>query len=291
MEILHNNQLSEYLIINFKINTLSTDIINIDVINNYYLSITEWIKYILDKYNNKKNWKFYICNLNFKVIRVFITIDKQIYARMDNETHSIYTSNYSIDTNNTNIELDYLIYLFHIHEFELILKYKAVFYNILSNEDQILENNFNSESDSKTDSDSESQHTYNSSYFYNDSIQSEDQDDSISIKSDTNSEINSEYIESNIKIVEYNNNTLIKHIGISGVSKDTFISELKKIPFIKNTYYNAEFITDNIFHEDLFHKMYENNNLFWITSNNNIILYNQTNIENNKLLYKFTNQL
>jgi hypothetical protein len=83
---------------------------------------------------------------------------------------------------------------------------------------------------------------------------------------------------------------LIKSIGISGITKKTFISELKKIPLLKiNT--NKFNSLLNTFHEDIYNKLLENNILFWITSNNNYIIYNKIDNDTNSLLHKFTNQI
>jgi hypothetical protein len=234
MEIIYNECDSEFIIINIKIDYM--DILDLDLINKYYVSIAEWIKTILDKYNNTYNWKFYICNLHFRVMRIFITIDKQNYAKVD-DTKTIYITNYFINNNPIIINLDKLISLFNIQDFILFLH-----------------SNTNIESDNSTQSD----------YSY---------------ESDSNSSEETE-----------DGNILIKNIGISGITKETFISELKKIPLLKiNT--NKFNSLLNTFHEDIYNKLLENNILFWITSNNNYIIYNKIDNDTNSLLHKFTNQI
>ena len=80
MKVINNNQLSEYIIINFKID--NNENLNLDIINNYYKTISEWIKFILDTYDARFNWNYYICNLNFNIIRVFIYISKYITLKI-----------------------------------------------------------------------------------------------------------------------------------------------------------------------------------------------------------------
>lgn len=233
MEILHNDCDSEFIIINIKMDYLN--ILNLDLINNYYIAIAEWVKHILDKYNNTYNWKFFISNLHFRVIRIFITIDKKNYAKVDDDTKSIYVTNYYINNNSIIINLERLSLLFNIQDFILFLHS----YNII-----------------------ESENSSQSNY----SINSYDSDSTI------------------------DDNILIKNIGISGITKETFISELKKIPLLKINTYKSNSIL-NIYHEDIYTKLLENNTLFWITSNNNYIIYNKIDIDTNSLLYKFTNQI
>ena len=101
MKVINNNQLSEYIIINFKID--NNENLNLDIINNYYKTISEWIKFILDTYDARFNWNYYICNLNFNIIRVFIYINKYKYAQTDIETNTLYITNSYYDFNKYNI--------------------------------------------------------------------------------------------------------------------------------------------------------------------------------------------
>jgi hypothetical protein len=265
MEILHNNQKSNYIIVNFKIKNENTE--KLDIINNYYIAISNWIKIILDKYDDKINWKFYICNLNFKVIRVFITIDKNIYAKMDEHTESIYIQDHYINNYNYLINTMYFYYLFNINDITKLLENYIDYYNIIVN-DEKTSNNYLSSDDSDN----------------SDNTQSSDDSDSTDIE--TSIQINT-YCHKIIK----NSDTLINIIGISGVSKTTFISELEKIPILKLNYYNTNYVSNNIYHDDLYYKTIENNKLFWVTTYNNLLSYSATNMENNTILYNFTKQI
>lgn len=258
MKVHHNNQPSEYLIINFKINRNNNNNINLDIIDNYYLTISEWIKHILDTYDSRFNWNFYICNLNFNIIRVFIYINKQQYAKMDNETNSLYITNSFYDIHKYNINLDILLTFIRNKDFNLLLNNKTYNYDILT-----------SESGSSSGSDYESDNLYaNLDYTHLDIV---------------------------------NEDNLIDTIGISGVNYDTFMSELNKVYLLKFSYYKNDNNMNDIFSEDIYKKLTENNELFWITSYNNYLLFlkasnihidiNNGNNINNSLLFNFINEI
>lgn len=255
MKVINNNQPSEYIIINFKIN--NNDELNLDIIDNYYKTISEWIKFILDTYDTRFNWNFYICNLNFNIIRVFIYISKHQYAKMDNDTNTLYISNSYYDINKYNINLDILSSFIKCKEFLLLLNNKNLSLDF-------------STSDSESDSSSDYDELYaNLNYTH---------------------------------LIIENKESLINTIGISGVNYDTFISELNKIYLLKFSYYNHKNENINeIFSEDIYKKINENNELFWVTSYNNYLLFlrsihvqldinNLDNI-NNSLLYNFINEI
>lgn len=243
MYILHNNQNSEYIIINFKIKEIKD--INFELINKYYYTITEWVKQILDNYDKNLNWKFYICNLNFKKIRVFITIDKQLYAKTDKDTNSIYISNYSYNYHHFEILLNVILNQIDKKHFEILFKCKSY-------------DNMTFDYDSESESENESISDFDN-------------------------------LENNNKNININKYDLIEIIGLSGISKETFISELYKIPLLKNSHYNSEYSSESIFNNDIYSKIYENNKYEWIITNNNYITYSIAN--NDELLLNFINKI
>ncbi len=255
MKVINNNQLSEYIIINFKID--NNENLNLDIINNYYKTISEWIKFILDTYDARFNWNFYICNLNFNIIRVFIYINKNKYAQTDTETNTLYITNSYYDFNKYNINLNILSTFINCKEFKLLLN----------------NNNLNN--------------------------------DFISSDSESNSSSDYDELYSNLNYINFDlvdKDILINTIGISGVKYNTFISELNKIYLLKFSYYNNKNDDiNNVFSEDIYKKINENNELLWISSyNNNLLFLKSINIQvdinnldniNNSLLYNFINEI
>ncbi len=229
LELINNSVNSEYIIINFKLDFNENDTLNYK--DTYYIVICEWIKIILDKYKNIFNWTFYINNLNYQVIRVFILIDKYNYPNMDNQK-IIYITNAFEFYNKNDINIIDLSKQFNIEDLKILLLQEIN--NINNNLDS---NESNSSSDG-------SLITMPIEVFGN---YFENKDKNIEHK----------------LIKEQSNNYKINSIGLSGVNKNTFIYELKKINVLKHTniYYNKN---HNIFKNQIYKKIKENNKFYWI---------------------------
>lgn len=243
LELIHNSINSEYIIINFKLEF--DDIDTIEYKKVYYNIISEWIKLILDKYKIVLNWTFYINNLNYNTIRLFLLIDKYNYPNMD-ENNIIYITNAFEFYNKNDINILDLSKLFNINELKIIIEQE--FNNI--------KNNLNS---TKSNCSSISSDGSLVQMPINNIIEDHFDEFNKVLIGDNSNDINKNIIN------EYNkdNKCNIKAIGLSGVNKNTFIHELKKINVLKHSdiYYNKK---HNIFNNQIYKKIKENNKYFWI---------------------------
>lgn len=243
LELIHNSINSEYIIINFKLEF--DDIDTIEYKKVYYNIISEWIKLILDKYKIVLNWTFYINNLNYNTIRLFLLIDKYNYPNMD-ENNIIYITNAFEFYNKNDINILDLSKLFNINELKIIIEQE--FNNI--------KNNLNS---TKSNCSSISSDGSLVQMPINNIIEDHFDEFNKVLIADNSNDINKNIIN------EYNkdNKCNIKAIGLSGVNKNTFIHELKKINVLKHSdiYYNKK---HNIFNNQIYKKIKENNKYFWI---------------------------
>lgn len=278
LELVQNSINSEYIIINIKLEFNDLEPINYKKI--YYNIICEWIKCILDKYNKIYNWTFYINNLNYKIIRVFLLIDKYNYPNMD-DNNLIYTTNAFEFYNKNDINILELCKNFNIEDLNIIiLKEFEIIKNNLDSTKSIcssIESNNSSEINIPINYVMENHFNYNNKEINNlDEVNNLDEInefeevnefEEINIKSNNLTNSNENLIKKKIIPVPKIEN--IHSIGVSGVNKNTFIYELKKINVLKHSdiYYNKY---HNIFNNQLFKKIKENNKYYWILYDNYI---------------------
>jgi hypothetical protein len=292
IELLQNNINSEFLIINFILNFDDNHTIQYKKI--YYNIICEWLKIILDKYNCIYNWVFYINNLNYKIIRVFIFINKYNYPNMDQQ-NLIYLTNAFEFYNKNDINILELCKYFNINELKIIIEKEfntiknnldSTKSNYSNNElttNNIIENHFNIIEVDFLDCNIINK-TLDSQFKFTDEINTDDiNTDEINTDEINTDELNTDEINqeenkidnkenkilTNLNIISNNcltpdlDNLNIKSIGVSGVNKNTFIYELKKIHLLKHSdiYYNQK---HNLFDNQIFKKIKENNKYYWI---------------------------
>ncbi len=249
LELIHNSVNSEYIIINFKLQFDELDTIEYKKV--YYNIISEWIKLILDKYKIVFNWTFYINNLNYNTIRIFLLIDKYNYSNMD-DSSIIYISNAFEFYNKNDINIIDLSKLFNIDELKIIIEQE--FNNIKNNLNSTKSNCSSISSDGsliKMPIDNIIENHFDEFNEMNKIKENTDIIEKNNIKEDT------------IKDINISDKHNIKAIGLSGVNKNTFIYELKKINILKHSdiYYNKK---HNIFNNQIYKKIKENNKYFWI---------------------------
>ena len=262
LELIHNSINSEYIIINFKLEFNELDSIEYKKV--YYNIILEWIKLILNNYKIVLNWTFYINNLNYNTIRIFLLIDKYNYPNMD-DGNIIYITNAFEFYNKNDINILDLSKLFNINELKVIIEQE--FNNIKNNLNSTKSNCSSLSSDSsliQMSIDNIIEDHFDEINKFNESNESNETNETnetneINKPNETN-EINKPNEIKNINLPETHN---IKAIGLSGVNKNTFIHELKKINILKHSdiYYNKK---HNIFNNQIYKKIKENNKYFWI---------------------------
>lgn len=242
LELIHNSINSEYIIINFKLEFDEIDTIEYKKV--YYNIISEWIKLILDKYKIVFNWTFYINNLNYNTIRIFLLIDKYNYPNMD-DSKLIYISNAFEFYNKNDINILDLSKLFNIDELKVIIEQE---YNNIKNNLNSTKSNCSSVSSDGS-----------LIKMPIDNIIEDHFDEFNKVNKSNKKEIINETNETNNSTKKCN----IIAIGLSGVNKNTFIHELKKINVLKHSdiYYNKK---HNIFNNQIYKKIKENNKYFWI---------------------------
>lgn len=257
MKIINNKIDSEYMIVNIKLNFNNND--NLTYKKQYFNSIKEWIKLTLDKYIVLYNWIYFINNFNFDTIRIFIFIDPITSPNMDDNKLIFLTNNFTFADRKINIKN--LSNLFNLEEFKIIIQQQCKLINqhslSSSNESQISD-------------------LINTDYnLYDNNL---DYQGYTLINNQLINNINMSRLD-NSNPYSLNN---IYSIGISGINKNTFISELKKINTIKysNIYYNSK---HNIYNYNLLKKIKENNEFYWVDFNQ----YDYANelIDNSELKY------
>ncbi len=234
-----NNQInSKYIIINIKLDFSNNETIKYKY--NYYKIIINWLKLSLDKYLLIYNWIFYIQNLNYDTIRIFLFTTHDNYPNMDNYNLIYLTNNFKHTTDNINI--NNLEKLFDISELKIII----------NQEFELIKKTLSSASSNENDAElkiiNDSNNIIND--YYNDYA--------IINKKSNIYDIKINAIEQKINIVK---------IGMSGTNKLTFISELKKINTLQvsKIYYNDK---HNIYNNNIFQKIKENNKFYWVEYNN-----------------------
>lgn len=251
INIIHNKINSNYFIINIKLDKLSNIFINNK--NNkhkYFIIIKKWIKSILDKYSIMSNWVVYIKNLNYCYFRIFIYLNSLNYSNMD-EKNIIYLNDMINYENIFKINIKDFIKLFNADELKLFIDLEF----------KIIDNNFNSISSNNSNGSEEINTELNGEFTNSFDI--------IDLNFFNIDKLQNQKIISHKEFISSNKKYIITDIGISGLNKVTFFNELLKVLQLNNTdiYYDKEY---NIYNDDLFSKIKENNKFYWIDYINNL---------------------
>lgn len=243
----NNNIDSKYIIINIKLLFNELTPINYKFI--YFNIILNWLKVTLDKYLLIYNWIVFIQNLNYNKIRIFLFTNDDNYPNMDINNLIYITNNFKHINNTINIKT--LEQLFDENELKIII----------NQEFQIIKNSLSSSTSSNEDSENTNkiQNNIINDYYNEYTIINNLEDNENSIL--------------NIKINSIEQESNLIGLGLSGVNKITFISELNKLYSLQfsNIYYHKK---HNIYNNIILKKIKENNKFYWVE-------YNKSNDLNN----------
>jgi hypothetical protein len=242
-ELVHNKINSNYFIFNIKlkfpeINEQTNTKLLLRFKNKYNIIIKKWIQNILDQYSLLYNTILIISNLNYDTIRVFISLMPLTYSNMDNK-NVIYLSDMINYESISKLNIYQLIKLFYLDKLNLLIDLEF----------DIIKPHLDTDSSSSDDNNTFDFIDYD---YFN--------------KKDINNTQNIKQQELNYIHNRYN---VIQIIGISGVTKNTFINEINKLSILEqgNFYFNS---LHNIYNNDIYIKIKENNKHIWVNYNDNL---------------------